>query len=145
MADSKDFQILEELEKNSRASIKEIARKTRLPRTTVFDRLKKMEKEKLIQKYTVQPDYAKLGKPATAFILVKYAPLKEIPQKTVAQKIAKLSPVFEVHMISGEWDILVKVRAKDLKEIGELVIEKIRAIEGVSATLSCASFSSVKE
>jgi len=46
--------------------------------------------------------------------------------------------------VSGEYDILLKVRGSSIEEIGNLVVDRLRDVEGVARTLTCASFSTVK-
>src|SRR3990167_8097015 len=135
MQDEKDTLILEELKRNSRASTVDISRKTGIPRVTVHERIKK---------FTVIPDYKKLGNETSAFVLISYLPNKLI-QKEVAEKIAKVPDVYEIHLIAGEWDMIAKVRGKNLEEIGKLVLERIRKIEGVAKTFTLACFETIKE
>ena len=145
MLSKKDWLILEKLSEDSRKSIKDLARETRLPRTTVFDRIKKMKTRGVIKAFTLQPDFEKIGLETTAFLLVKFTPVKKVEQRAVAKEIAKLKGVYEVHLVTGEWDMIVKARAKGLKELGELVLDKIRQIEGVSQTVTSAVLQTVKE
>ena len=145
MLSKKDWLILEKLSEDSRKSIKDLARATRLPRTTVFDRIKKMKAKGVIKAFTLQPNFDKVGLETTAFLLVKFTPVKKVEQRAVAKQIAKLKGVYEVHLVTGEWDMIVKARAKGLKELGELVLDKIRQIEGVSQTVTSAVFQTVKE
>ena len=145
MISKKDLVILEALSENSRQSVKELARKVRLPRATVFDHLKKLKQKKTIKQFTIIPDFDQLELATTAFVLVKFSPIRKVAQKQVAREIARLRGVFEVHLISGEWDILVKARARNMRELGELVIGKMRLIEGVAQTITCAVFETVKE
>ncbi|MEM4280598.1 MAG: Lrp/AsnC family transcriptional regulator [Candidatus Caldarchaeum sp.] len=142
--DEKDFRIIEELIDNAEQSITELAAKLKMPRTTVQERIKRLKQLGVIKKYTVQVDYSKLGKPATAFILISFQQ-GTLPQKKLAQEIAKMPEVVEAHLITGEWDILVKVRADSMQSIGALVVDKLRMMEGVGKTMTCVSFSAVKE
>jgi DNA-binding Lrp family transcriptional regulator len=50
-----------------------------------------------------------------------------------------------VHIISGEWDFIVKARAKSVEELGDLVVNRLRLLEGVEKTISCFSFKSIKD
>ena len=45
----------------------------------------------------------------------------------------------------GEWDILLKVRASTLEEIGNLVVDRLRSMSGVEKTETCVSFQTIKE
>lgn len=145
MIDDKDRELLEILKENSRLKTNEIARKVKMPRTTVYHRVKRMEEEKIIKKFTVIPDYKKIGEPVTAFILVSFLPTMDAKQRQVAEEISRLEGVYEVHLISGEWDMLLKVRSSSMEKIGELVIDNLREIKGVGRTVTCGCFTTVKE
>jgi DNA-binding Lrp family transcriptional regulator len=86
-----------------------------------------------------------MGKPITAFILISFLPEPTISQRNLAQEIASMEGVQEVHLISGEYDILVKVRGTSMESIGSLVIDRIRMLRGVGRTLTCSSFAAVKD
>jgi len=143
--DEKDLKILKALELDSSRSVREIAEELGLPRTTVQERISRLKRLGVIKRFTIKVDKSKLGKGATAFILVSFMPGPQISQKMLAHQISMLPDVEEVHLISGEWDILVKVRGFSMKEIGELVIERIRTMDGVARTLTCTVFYTAKE
>ncbi|MDO8553347.1 MAG: Lrp/AsnC family transcriptional regulator [Candidatus Micrarchaeota archaeon] len=144
MIDEKDELILNELKINGRESTVDISKKTGIPRVTVHERIKKMQEKGIIKKFTVMPDYKKLGQETTAFVLIAYAP-KNLLQRQVAEKIGKLHNVYEIYLIAGEWDMIAKVRGKNLEDIGKLVLDKIRSIEGVEKTFTMASFETIKD
>jgi len=143
--DEKDRRILGELVQDASQSVAALSTRLRIPRTTVQERIKRLRNSGIIRRFTVTLDHARLGKPATAFILVSFLPGAGISQKKLAHEIARIEDVVEVHIISGEWDILLKVRSESTQSIGSLVIDKLRAIEGVARTLTCVSFAGIKE
>lgn len=145
MLDEKDTDILEALMADSRNSTKAIAKDLGIPRATVHDRIVKMEQKGVIRKYTAVPDYAKLGLGVTAFILVQFEPENGVSQRDTADEIALLPGIFEVQMISGEYDMILKVRGSSMEDVGRLVIDRLRDVKGVARTLTCAVFSTVKE
>lgn len=145
MLDEKDSAILEELMKDSRKTTKAIAKELEIPRATVHDRIVRMEQRKVIRKYTAVPDYAQLGQGVTAFILAQFEPREGLSQRETADEIADIQGISEVHMISGEYDMLLKVRGASMEDIGKLVIDRLREVKGVARTLTCAVFSTVKE
>ena len=145
MLDKKDNLILKELKKNSRQTTKQIAENINLPRITVHDRIKKMTKKGIIKKFSAIPDYEKIGLPCKVIIFVSFLPNVNVSQKELANKIAKLTRIYEVDIISGEYDLLIKARGASLKEIGKLVVEKLRQIKGVGRTLTCTCFENIKE
>jgi len=145
MFDKKDQMILEELKKNSRNSIKNIASNVKIPRITVHDRIQKMIKNGIIKSFNVTIDYKKIGLSTEVFIFVSFLPNVDISQRELAKRISKLPGVSEVHIISGEYDLILKARGKSLEEIGKLVVDKLRKLKGVGRTLTFVCFETVKE
>ncbi len=143
--DETDREILDVLMQDASRSIADIARELRMPRPTVQYRVQKMRERGVIRAIRAIPDYAKLGKPVTAFVLVTFLPNPDVSQRELADKISKLAGVHEIHVISGEWDLLLKVRAGSMEELGRMVIDKLRAMKGVGHTMTCASFTAVKD
>lgn len=148
--DEKDIKILEVLQKNCKLPIKTIAFKLNLPITTVYAKIKRMEELKLIKSYKAILDYGKIGKGTLAFILISvaYRPSSEetlISQREIAKEISKFPEVQEVHIISGDWDLLVKARAENVDAIGKFVIDKLRTVKGIQKTLTCMVFDTIKE
>ena len=145
MIDEKDQKILSELKKNSRNSTKNIAKNIAIPRVTVHDRIQKMQKNGIIKSFSVNIDYKKIGFPTEVFVFIGFQANVEVSQRELAKKIGKLTGVSEVHIISGEYDLLLKVRGSSLEEIGKLVVDKIRVLKGVGRTFTFACFETIKD
>ncbi|MCI4438648.1 Lrp/AsnC family transcriptional regulator [archaeon] len=143
--DEKDELIINALRQDSNKPISRLSKEIGIPRATLQDRINKLVKQGVIKKFTIIPDFGKLGRPVTAFVMVSFHPLPEVSQRELARQIAMLPEVEEVHLISGEWDILVKIRVKDVESAGSFVIDKIRSMKGVEKTETCVSFECVKE
>ena len=145
MLDEKDLAILGILKRDSRRSTKAIAIELEMPRATVHARIKRMMEKEIIRGFSVKLDHAKMGRPITAFILISFLPEPSISQRNLAHDIASMEGVQEVHLISGEYDILAKVRGTSMESIGSLVIDRIRMLPGVGRTLTCSSFAAIKD
>ncbi len=143
--EEKDEIILWKLRTDSSQPVSELAGELELPRTTVQERIKKLVQNGVIKRFTVQLDYGKIGKPVTAFIFVSFLAGTGVSQKEAAQKIAEIPDIYEVHVISGDWDILAKARGESIQSMGELVLDRIRNVKGVERTLTCTSFVTIKE
>jgi len=65
------------------------------------------------------------------FVLISTAPAKE---HQVYNELLKIKEVVELHPLFGEYDLIAKVEAKDLEDLGKIVVEKIRPIDGVADT-----------
>jgi len=148
--DKRDVEILKLLQRNCRMTAREIAKKVGSPITTVYAKIKRMEELGVIKQYKAILDSKKLDKGAAAFILTSfvYRPggrEKPLSQRDVAKRIAAFPEVQEVHIITGGWDILIKVKADHVDTLGKFVMDKLRLIEGIDNTLSCIVYETVKE
>ncbi len=150
--DEKDLKILRLLQRNCRLSYKEVANAIGLPVTTAFARIKRLEEIGLIKGYKAVLNARKLNRGTTAFILASFSyRLKGeggevlLSQRDVAREIANFPEVQEVHIIAGDWDLLIKVKDVDIDAIGRFVIDKLRLVKGIEKTLTCVVFSTEKE
>lgn len=148
--DKRDIEILKLLQRNCRMTAKEMAKKIGSPITTVYAKIKRMEELGVIKQYKAILDSKKLDKGAAAFILTSfvYRPggrEKPLSQRDVAKQIAAFPEVQEVHIITGGWDILIKVKADHVDTLGKFVMDKLRIVEGIENTLSCIVYETVKE
>ena len=148
--DEKDLAILKLIQENSKLTAKQIAKKTGTPLTTVFAKTKRMEELGIIKQYRAIVAPEKLCAGTAAFILasVSYRAKADdapISQRVVAEEIAKFPEVQEVHIITGDWDLLVKLRGANVDSIGKFVVDKLRLIKGLEKTLTCMVFETVKE
>ncbi|MGC8672194.1 MAG: Lrp/AsnC family transcriptional regulator [Thermoplasmata archaeon] len=141
--DKKDVAILKVLSKNGRAQISEISKETNIPRITVYNRIQKLIKDGIIKKIVPLLNYKVLGLSVTAFILISFSPNFKLSQRTLAKKISVMKNVEEVHIIAGEWDLLVKVRGKTVEDVGSYVVDQLRNIEGVEKTMTIVAFETV--
>ncbi len=145
MIDATDEAILAQLMKDGRRSVVRIAHDLRVPRATVQDRIRRLAESGVIRRFVAVPDYAKLGKGTTAYVLVSFGGRERVSQRALAEEIARIPEVQEVSLISGEWDILLKIRATSVGQVGKLVIDRLRMMRGVEKTQTCISFEMVKE
>lgn len=143
--DEKDFLILNSLSEDARTSIKDIAKRVKLPRSTVYDRIKKMKESGIIKKFTIVPDFKKLGKPITAFVLMKAEKSKGMSLEALEKSISDLPDVCELHLLTGDWDFLVKIRASSIESLGSEVVHKVWKLGGSGITSTHICFFTVKE
>lgn len=148
--DEKDLAILALIQKDCKLTAREIASKIDSPITTVFAKIKRMEEMGIIKDYRAILDAQKLNSGTTAFILasVSYRTKDDatlISQREIAKEIAKFSDVQEVHIITGDWDLLIKIKAENVDAVGKFVIDKLRLIKGIEKTLTCMVFETCKE
>lgn len=71
---------------------------------------------------------------ASAYVLIEAQPRKAL---TARGKIARIAGVRSAHLVTGPYDIIAFVEAKDPGAIGRLVMSKIQAVDGVGKTITC--------
>ena len=142
--DDMDHDIIAELEKDSRVSPTVISRRLNIPRTTVKSRIDRMIQDGFITGFTLKRDFSKFGLPTTAFVLISYDSSSGIPESEVGRSLRRIQNVEEVHIISGEYDLLVKIRGKSVEDVGDAVVDRMHAVPGVFRTLTVTSFREIK-
>ena len=147
MIDEKDRIILDLLRSDARLTTAEIYAHTKIPRTTVHNRIKKMRKTGIIGKFTIETNKKLLGIGLSAYIFctVSYRTVKghTIDQLDVAKSIKGLPEVEEVSIVTGEIDLIVKVAMADVDALNSFIIEKLRNITGIERTVTSVVLSSV--
>jgi Lrp/AsnC family leucine-responsive transcriptional regulator len=142
--DDLDRSIVRLLERHGRLSQEELARRIRLSRPAVHQRVKRLEAARVIRGYRAELDWAALGLPLTAFVWVRTGGPNCAP---VGPAILGLGDdgalVEECHRVTGEWCLLVKARAATPLALQEL-IDRIRAVGGVTTTTTTLALSTLR-
>ena len=149
LIDEKDIKILEVLEENSNLSTHKISKKTSIPITTVNNRIKKLKKEHIIKKFTIEADKVKLGYSLSAYILILVS-LEELKRhgmktKDLLNQIKKSSFVESADTVSGDVDIIVKLHAVGINELNDYVVNVLSDYKGVEKTKTCLLLSNVNK
>ena len=72
---------------------------------------------------------------AISFVLINAAPAHE---QEIHHKLSKISEIIELHPLFGEYDFIAKIEADSFENIGDIVVNKIRVIEGIIDTKTLA-------
>lgn len=138
--DNKDLKIIEILKQNSREPIKTIAKKTGIRPSTVHQRIQRLIKKDVIDKFTVKLNDKAIGENFIAFLLIKGTTSEYITSKFLNSKNVK-----EVFGVTGEYDVLVKLKFKDVDEFNDFIIKFRKENKGIQATLSMVATANIKE
>ena len=138
--DNKEFRIIEILKENARESIKDIAKKTGMRPSTVHQRVRKLIEGKTIEKFTIKPSNKAIGENFIAFMLIKGTTSEYINNKFLGKKNVK-----EVFGVTGEYDVLAKLKFRDVEEFNEFLITFRKEMRGVEATLTMVATANIKE
>jgi len=115
---SKDVELLRCLNKNGKASQRELAASTNIALGTVNSHIKNLEKEKIIKGYYPELNPEKVGFNLTAIINLRISKGKIMD---LQDSIAKHPQVFGVYDVTGEWDSLILARFKDRQEMDSFI------------------------
>ncbi|MBB3124105.1 MULTISPECIES: Lrp/AsnC ligand binding domain-containing protein [Mesoflavibacter] len=130
--DGIDKKILRALMEDARTPILEIARQVGISGAAIHQRLRKLEKSKLIagSKFVINPKV--LGYTTMAFVGIYLD--KAISNPQAVKQLQKIPEVIECHYTTGNWSILIKILCKDNSHLMHLLNSQIQSIEGVSRT-----------
>ena len=129
MLDETDQKIVELLKEDASLSTHKIAKKTLIPQTTVLHRIKKLRKEGIIKKYTIELDYKKLEKNVKALIFVKVD--KRLTDKLykgtgmIEGALIKQDFILNIKRLMGDYDFVIEAIFKDVDELDMLLQKKI--------------------
>ena len=147
MIDEIDRKIIELLQEDGRLSNAALAEKVGLTTSTVYERVRKLERKGIIKGYVAVIDAERLGKPIIAFIRLSVSGLTEnyVDSKNKVREIALVEPdVLECHGISGEDCYILKVRATSPNDL-ERLIERIRSRASIARSTTSIVLSTFKE
>lgn len=130
--DEIDISILRMLASDARASQRQVATALGISAPTVSERMAKMERAGVIKNYSVQIDWAALGYSQIVFLSVSAAGDYDIAD--VMKQLWALPEAEEVTLISGDVDLLVKLRVRDHYHLRELLMDHIWQITGLKGT-----------
>ncbi len=142
MLDSISLEILNILQEKARIPNIEVSRQVGLAPSAVLERIRKMEKQGIIDGYEVRLNPERFQSAQIAFVHVKTS--AALADK-VGAELALIPEIQEVHFVSGSDCYLIKIRSADTITLGQLLQEKIIPIAGVLSTSTETVLSTVKE
>jgi Lrp/AsnC family leucine-responsive transcriptional regulator len=143
--DRTDRKILSALQANGRISNVALAKMVNLTTTPCLERVRRLERKGFIEGYTALLNPMLLD--AGLLVFVEISLLRNSPDafKEFSRQARKLKGIQECHLVSGNFDYLIKARVKDMHEYRELLGEEILALPGVSDSRSYVVMEEVKE
>jgi Lrp/AsnC family transcriptional regulator for asnA, asnC and gidA len=125
--DELDLKIISHLQENGRIPVAELAKRLNQPENTVRYRIERLLKNGVIRRFTALVDPRALGLNVSAAVMFKVDP-KKLDQ--LLEKLTSMKDVTNVYQLSGEWDLIAVIFAKDIQDLHER-IEELRRAEGV--------------
>jgi Lrp/AsnC family leucine-responsive transcriptional regulator len=143
MLDEISVKILKILQEKARIPNVEVARQVEMAPSAVLERIRKLERQGVIDGYEVRLNPERFDRRQIAFIEVQARSVGDHPQ--TGQALAAIPEVQEVHYVAGLDGYLVKLRVADTAELGAIIREKIAVITEVVSTRTTTVLHTYKE
>ena len=143
--DAVDRQILEILQKDGRITMTDLAVQIGLSATPCTERVRRLERDGIISGYHARVNPHSLGQSILVFIEVRLAAKSREILAKVRESFDEIADIMECHLVSGDFDYMVKARIKEIGQYRSLLGEILLRLPGVTQTKSCVVMEEVKE
>ncbi|QQB33925.1 winged helix-turn-helix transcriptional regulator [Achromobacter deleyi] len=140
-----DLKILDILQREGRISVTELAERISLSATPCSDRIKRMEREGVISGYHARVNPAALGKNLLVFLEIKLSAKSGDVFDKVKKELLYVPEVMECHLVSGDFDYLVKARLTEMNEYRRLLGEILKRLPASAESRSYVVMEEIKE
>ncbi|MFT4575293.1 MAG: Lrp/AsnC family leucine-responsive transcriptional regulator [Polaribacter sp.] len=144
LLDKTDLKLIDLLQNDSKQTTKQLSLQLNLSITAVYERVKKLEKEKIIKKYVALINRNKIEKSFLVFCHIKLIQHSKEDVTSFEKEILKLSEVAECFHVSGDYDYILKIYVKDMESYRDFLITKLTAIKHIGSTHSTFIIGEVK-
>ncbi|WP_144921432.1 Lrp/AsnC family transcriptional regulator [Halorubrum salsamenti] len=127
--DETDRAILRILQEDARTPFSEVARRIDMSSATVHDRVNRMEDAGVIEGYHASIDPKAVGYGVSAFVGLR---VEQGREEDALEQLREIDGVREIHLTTGEWDVMLKVVAADTDSLRELMFDRVAEMEGFS-------------
>ncbi|MTI21828.1 Lrp/AsnC family transcriptional regulator [Fulvivirga sp. RKSG066] len=142
--DATDHQILALLQDNAKLNVNDIAQELNLTKTPIYERIKRLEKTGVIDKYVALVDRKKFTPSVVVFLTGSLKVTKFDQTQDFYDAVMKIDEVLECYLLGGEKDFMLKVIARDLDSYHEFYSAKIGSIPYVGEIKSSFVLKEVK-
>jgi len=142
---NQEIELLRLLQKNSRFDISDLTDRLNMSRTSVYDRIKKLENDGYIKEYVAIVDQRKVGLKFTVIVNVSLNSQRIEYVDEFLDRIADLKEVMEAYVTGGIFDVVLKVVAKDPDAFNDFVTQKLSAIPHISKIQSSFVMRHIKQ
>ena len=123
-----DLKILSELSSDASISVPKLSEKINTNSSVVYSRIKRLIRQKLIQRYTIEVNDKELGYTVKSVTGINMDSKK---RNEIIDSLFEIDGVREISEVTGRFDIMVTMYAKSLSEMHKVVSEKIGKIDGI--------------
>ena len=127
--DETDRAILRILQEDARTPFSEVARQIDMSSATVHDRVGRMEDAGVIEGYHAEIDPKAVGYGVSAFVGLR---VEQGREEDALDRLRDIEGVREIHLTTGEWDVILRVVAEDTDRLRELMFDRVAEMDGFS-------------
>ena len=142
LLDDINLRIIDMLTRDASRPFVEIAKELEISDATVHMRVRRLVAAGIIRRFTVATDSRLLGYDHLAFMGIN---MKEGSADEVTAQLSQYDEILEIHEIHGRFDLLLKVRARSLEEMRDIVVNKIRRLPQITDAELMAVLKTIKE
>ncbi|WP_298013462.1 winged helix-turn-helix transcriptional regulator [uncultured Aquabacterium sp.] len=143
--DRLDRRILAHLQREGRLSMTELAERVGLSPTPCTERVRRLEREGVITGYHARLNPAAVGQAMLVFVELKMAIKSDEVFNQVKAQIGHVPHVLECHLVSGDFDFLVKARIAEMSQYRRLLGEILLKLPGATESRSYVVMEEIKE
>jgi Lrp/AsnC family leucine-responsive transcriptional regulator len=142
--DETDLLLLKILGNNSSHTVKELATQVNLSPSPVLQRVKRLENNGYIKKYIALLNHEKLSQGFIVFCNIKLKQHDRTIGNRFVEDIMNIDEVVECYNVSGDYDFILKVFARDMKHYQDFVFNKLGSVESIGSTHSTFVMAEIK-
>lgn len=143
--DRVDYEILQILQKDGRITMSELATRVHLSTTPCSERVKRLERDGIILGYHARLNPKMVDRNLLVFLEIKLSAKSGDVFEQVARNLSSVPEVLECHLISGEFDYLVKARLKEMSAYRRLLGDLLKMLPASASSRSYIVMEEVKE
>ena len=140
-----DIQLLKLLQKDARTSMTELAEKVSLSVTPCTERIRRLERDGFITGYHARLNPQALGQSLLVFVEIKLAAKSGAAFEDFKREVRKLPNVLECHLVSGDFDYIIKARIPEMNAYRRLLGDMLLTLPGARESRSYIVMEEVKE
>ncbi|MDC7995457.1 Lrp/AsnC family transcriptional regulator [Altibacter sp. HG106] len=142
--DKTDLKLLRILQQDSKKTNKQLASQLHLSVTAIYERIKKLERSGIINKYVALVTPEKVGRDFVVFCHIKLSQHTIENLSAFEKQVAQLDEVLECFHVSGEYDYLLKVVVADMPAFRHFMVNKLTTLQHIGNTQSSFTISTIK-
>ena len=129
--DKTDLQILRMLTEDSRRTLQDIGAKVGLSPTSCWSRIKRLEAQSVIKRYTIDVDAASIGYRDSVIVQLTLESHTDETLYKFGRVLASIPEVQEAFLVSGDYDYYIRIAVRDTRDYERLLREKLYKIPGI--------------